>query len=248
MAGRTYRITDFAALAGVTVRALRHYERLGLVRPGRLKSGYRVYSDEHLAVLEQVVGLKFIGFPLKTIKGLLRRRGPELADALRGQRTILEDKKHLLDQAISAIKEAEDALRTGATVDSATFRRIIEVIEMDSKTQEWKERYDGLVQGKIERLKGMSPETKAALQERWTDLFNDVQEALNDDPSSPRAQALATRWVNLLAAFTPDGRLDPQLVKTFGAAIDVAKGPWKPTGPFADRRVWEFMQKALAVR
>ena len=43
-----YRIHEFARLAGVTVKALRHYDRLGLLRPRRTGSGYRVYSDSDL--------------------------------------------------------------------------------------------------------------------------------------------------------------------------------------------------------
>jgi DNA-binding transcriptional MerR regulator len=44
-----YRIREFAALAGVTVRALHHYDRLGLLKPsGRSRGGYRLYRDSDL--------------------------------------------------------------------------------------------------------------------------------------------------------------------------------------------------------
>jgi MerR-like DNA binding protein len=50
------RIREFAALAGVTVRALHHYDRLGLLKPsGRSTSAYRLYRDCDLARLEQIV-------------------------------------------------------------------------------------------------------------------------------------------------------------------------------------------------
>ena len=65
---RTYRAREFARLAGVTVRALHHYDRLGLLKPQRTQAGYRVYSEEDLKALEQIVALKFIGLPLKKIK------------------------------------------------------------------------------------------------------------------------------------------------------------------------------------
>ena len=246
--GRTYRIREFAALAGVTVRALRHYEQLGFIKPRRTQAGYRFYCADDLGLLEQVVALKFIGLPLKKIKPLLRRNVPELAQALRAQGTIIEHKRKRLDRAISAIQEAEEALRTGRNVDSAMFRRIIEVIEMQNKSDDWKKQYDGLVQAKIERLKSMSPETKAELQKQWTDLFNDVEGALNEDPASSRAQELATRWVKLLGAFNPGGDLDPQLVKNFGAAYQVPDKSQMAMAQFSDKRVWEFIGKALAVR
>jgi DNA-binding transcriptional MerR regulator len=63
---------EFAKLSGVTVRALHHYDRLGLLRPKqRSSAGYRLYSDGDFARLEQIVVLKFLGMPLKQIKSLL---------------------------------------------------------------------------------------------------------------------------------------------------------------------------------
>ena len=67
---RGYRVQEFAELAGVTVRTLHHYDRLGLLKPLRTHSGYRCYSEAHLAQLEQIVALKFIGVPLK--RGVIR--------------------------------------------------------------------------------------------------------------------------------------------------------------------------------
>lgn len=75
MPARTFRIRELAQLAGVTVRALHHYDRLGLLEPRRTEKGYRVYSLKDLAILEQIVALKFIGLPLETIRGLLQIAG-----------------------------------------------------------------------------------------------------------------------------------------------------------------------------
>jgi MerR family transcriptional regulator, thiopeptide resistance regulator len=253
MTDRTYRIREFAALAAVTVRALHHYDRLGLLKPRRTATGYRVYCAKDLETLEQIVALKFIGLPLNKIKPLLRRNPIDLSSALRAQGALLEQRKGLLERAITAIGQAEATLQTGGDVDSGVFRHIIEVIEMQNKSEEWNQKYDTLVQGKIERLKSMSPEAKAQLQMQWTNLFTDVERALNEEPASARAQELAERWVKLLGAFIPQGAtLDPQVLKNYGAAHQPA-GEWpagvrQPEGPLADKRIWDFMQRALAVR
>src|SRR5688572_27292072 len=97
---RTYRIREFAELAGVTVRALHHYDRLGLLKPKRTQTGYRVYVNKDLEILEQIVALKFMGLPLSKIKALLREGTRELATAFGAQRTILAHKKRLLELAI----------------------------------------------------------------------------------------------------------------------------------------------------
>src|SRR6266581_4109803 len=98
-----YHVQEFAKLAGVTVRALHHYDRLGLLKPSaRSDSGYRLYRDCDFVRLEQIVVLKFLGLPLKLIGRLLRRES-DLKDTLRSQRRVLVEKQRRLGAAIDAI-------------------------------------------------------------------------------------------------------------------------------------------------
>ncbi|GAA0489344.1 MerR family transcriptional regulator [Microbacterium aurantiacum] len=66
-------IGEFARLAGVSVRMLRHYDRLGLLRPERvdLHSGYRRYAAAQLERANQLVALKDLGFTLEQVGVLL---------------------------------------------------------------------------------------------------------------------------------------------------------------------------------
>ncbi|MDT5294824.1 MAG: MerR family transcriptional regulator, thiopeptide resistance regulator, partial [Acidobacteriota bacterium] len=65
---RLYRASEFAALTGVTVRTLHHYDRTGLLKPtGRTPVGYRLYGERDFARLQQILTLKFIGLPLDEI-------------------------------------------------------------------------------------------------------------------------------------------------------------------------------------
>ena len=82
-----YRVSDFAEKAGVTVRTLHHYDRLGLLKPsGRTEAGYRLYGERDFGRLQQIVTLKFIGLPLRQIKDLLDGSDLDLAATLRLQR------------------------------------------------------------------------------------------------------------------------------------------------------------------
>ena len=243
---RTYRTREFAQLAGVTPRALHHYDRLGLLKPKRTRAGYRTYSARDLESLEQIIALKFIGVPLKKIRFFTARTPRDLANALRAQRQTLEQKRHLLDQAIGAIGEAERVLHAGKSADAALYRRIIEVIEMQNNSGEWKQKYDNLLQEKIERLKSLTPEAMAELREQWAVLSGDIQQNLSEDPTSPKAQELATRWVSLLERLM--GRpLDPSMIGSATAHQGMEK--WSPSAAsFADKRVWDYITKALSVR
>ena len=56
-----YQAHEFAGLAGVTIRTLHHYDRLGLLKPSRrTDAGYRLYNENDLVRLEQIIVLKFL--------------------------------------------------------------------------------------------------------------------------------------------------------------------------------------------
>jgi DNA-binding transcriptional MerR regulator len=110
---KSYRINEFAALAGVTVKAQHHYDRIGLLTPRRTGAGYRVYREHDLERLEQIVALKFLGLPLRQIHPLLERPALKLPEALRVQRQAIAEKQALLGRAARAIRAAEESMEAG---------------------------------------------------------------------------------------------------------------------------------------
>jgi len=70
-----FRISDFSRLTRVTVKALRHYDRLGLLEPARVdaQTGYRYYSARQAEQLARILALKEMGFSLEHIGDLVGR-------------------------------------------------------------------------------------------------------------------------------------------------------------------------------
>jgi DNA-binding transcriptional MerR regulator len=85
------RIGDFARLARISVRALRHYESKGLLQPAHVagRSRYRYYDLHQLAVLERLLLLKDLGLPLASIRELLSVSPHEFRLAIARHRTLL---------------------------------------------------------------------------------------------------------------------------------------------------------------
>jgi DNA-binding transcriptional MerR regulator len=249
--GGTYRVQEFAELAGVTVRALHHYDRLDLLKPRRRTSaGYRLYEDRDLERLEQIVALKFLGLDLKQIKTLLHRDAPDLADALRRQRSVLEEKRRLLDSAIAAIREAELAAAPGKRLASGLLRKIIAAIEKQGAA-DWMMQYykDEATRVKLKaRQRLWSPTLQARTEKQWADLIRDVEAALGEDPAGDAAQALAKRWKRLVEGFTGG---DPQIAASVKALYaDRANWPAAFQGkvtPFR-QELCDFIAKAAAAR
>jgi DNA-binding transcriptional MerR regulator len=240
-------VQEFGKLAGVTVRALHHYDRLGLLRPQRTGAGYRVYSTRDLERLEQIVALKFLGIPLKQIRGMLDLDGVELPDALRMQRTVLEQKRKLLDRAILAIRKAEQSIGPGGRADSRLLTKIIEVIEMQNDSS-WSEKYySAEARAKIdERRKEWTPELQAQVSKQWTELFADVEAALDEDPASERAQALAVRWKALVAGFTGgDREIGAGLNQLYADRANWPETAKEQMAPFGNPKVWEYMGRVM---
>src|SRR5215471_17887704 len=200
---RTYQPHEFAQRAGVTVRTLHHYDRLGLLKPsGRTAVGYRLYSDRDLVRLEQIVALKFIGFPLSQIRELLNRRDMDLSAMLRQQRLSISEKRAHLDRAIRAIEQAEEVVASSQQSDWEPFRKIIEVIQMQTR-KDWMKKY--YTEEQLNDLrKRWTPEVQAKSELDWRELVRDVEAAMarGESPESEVSRRLAERKQKLIDLFT----------------------------------------------
>jgi len=241
-----YRAKEFASLAGVTVRALHHYDRLGLLRPKqRSRAGYRLYTPQDFGRLEQIVVLKFLGLPLKQIRGLLQS-GSNLAVSLQQQQEVLSERRLQLDRAIRAIANAQKSVQSRKEPDWQLFQYIVKEIEMQ-KSIEWKGKYfSSEAKARVAaRRSQLSPQFQERANKDWENLYADVAASLDEDPAGPKGQALANRWRKLVHDFTGG---DPEILKGLEAMMK-DKPNWPEgarKGNFARPELQEFLTKALA--
>jgi DNA-binding transcriptional MerR regulator len=87
-----WTVREVAELAGVTVRALHHYDEIGLLKPsGRSESGSRLYSHGDLVRLQEIVAWRQLGFSLREVQELIDRPDHDRAAALRRQRALAQE-------------------------------------------------------------------------------------------------------------------------------------------------------------
>ncbi|BCJ27516.1 MerR family transcriptional regulator [Actinocatenispora sera] len=109
-----YTVGPAAALVGVSVKTLHHWDAIGLVRPsGRTPGGYRVYSPDDVARIHRVLVYRELGFPLAEIGSILDDPGTDPRDQLRRQRDELLSRRSRIDEMISAVDRMLDATRRG---------------------------------------------------------------------------------------------------------------------------------------
>jgi DNA-binding transcriptional MerR regulator len=103
-------VGEVAALAGVTVRTLHHYDRIGLLSPsGRTASGYRRYSAADLDRLHQVLVYRELGFPLEEVATLLDDPDADPMEHLRRQHRLLLDRVERDRRVIAAVEKEMEA-------------------------------------------------------------------------------------------------------------------------------------------
>jgi DNA-binding transcriptional MerR regulator len=236
-----YRVQAFAELAGVTVKTLHHYDRVGLLHPRRTTAGYRLYTSSDLVRLEQILALKTIGFSLHEIRQLLDRDALPLPAIFRQQREVLEEKRRLLDRAIHALTEAEHAAAAESSPVTAILQDVIRVMNMqdidgmrkyyrDEAWAQWRHYYEAWP----------SP--------AWQALYREIGTALGSDPAAPHAQALADRWQALTRedAVTPAVRTG--MIKAWGDREHWPSSLKRRMEEFDVERATRFVADALWVR
>jgi DNA-binding transcriptional MerR regulator len=121
---RTWRIGEVATATGLTVRALHHYDQIGLVVPSaRTSGGHRLYTDADLAVLYQTTALRQLGLSLDQIAVLLAGH----ADV----RQVIDEQLTLVDRQIRTATRLREQLLAardaGPGADGAGFAEIIKL-------------------------------------------------------------------------------------------------------------------------
>ena len=211
----TFRIQEFAKLAGVTVRALHHYDRLKLLSPAhRSERGYRLYCHEDLGRLERILALRYLGLSLREIASLLNTpvgRGAErLTVTLARQRAALRERRDGLDRVLRAIEHAQQraqdiAETEGAEPEWLLYQTILKEIQMQEAT-DWTEKYYSPKAVEALRLRraALTPEQNADFGARWQALYADLQSALDREvpPDSAEGRALVACWMRLGDEFT----------------------------------------------
>ena len=95
-------IQEFSKISNITMRTLRHYDDIGLLKPSvRLPNGYRLYSETDLLRLQQIIALKFFGFKLTQVQTLLHKD----MDALNHFRAQQQTIQHQIVQLENANKK-----------------------------------------------------------------------------------------------------------------------------------------------
>ena len=104
--------------AGVSIRALRYYDEIGLLCPETTPAGYRIYTEREFARLQEILFYREVGVPLLRVKELHASPNYRRSEALILQQKLLRMQKHRLEELIALI---DDVLKGEREVETEVF-------------------------------------------------------------------------------------------------------------------------------
>jgi len=182
-----FTVGELARLTGVTVRALHHYDEIGLVPPSqRTAAGYRLYSDADVLRLHQVLLFRELGLPLEEIAAAIDEAGSQ-EELLRRHREVLVTRRVRLDAMLAALDARLAAFRNekGTQMRPEEVKSLFEGFDHSQYEEEAQQRW-----GHTDAYKESARRTKQYGKADW-------------DRYKQEAQAVAERIVERMRAGAP---------------------------------------------
>ena len=199
---------ECARRTGLTVRALRVYERHGLIKPARSANGWRLYGPSELQRLNIVATLKTFGMTLAQIRSLLKTSPPPLARVLEMQLRVCRARRDGADKALQLVQAALATIESGRSLALEELCNLTRSMEMGNHHAIARELINEQITPQEERaymswMAARPPDEIKAMQEYGAAVravFRSLQELREKkcEPAAPEAQSLITEW-NALA-------------------------------------------------
>ncbi|CAM3372974.1 MerR family transcriptional regulator [Marinicrinis lubricantis] len=200
-----YTVQKLGHLAGVSSRTLRYYDEIGILKPARTNSsGYRIYGQNEVDKLQQILFYRELGVSLDEIREIMNDPDFDRAKALEEHHRKLLDKRKQLELLIANVERTMASTEGRITMNDKQKFEGFKQQMIDENEQKYgkeiREKYgDETVNQSNEKLQNMTPEQ----YEEVTRLSNEVKDTLAEafetgDPASDIAQkaaALHKKWL-----------------------------------------------------
>jgi DNA-binding transcriptional MerR regulator len=194
------KINEVAKLTGVTVRTLHYYDEIGLLRPSEITdTGYRLYDEQALERLQQILFFRELDFPLSEIKAIMQNPNFDKTEALSKHRALLIKKRDRLDGLIDLVNNTIKGEKT------MSFQ------EFDStEIEKYKKQYAAEVKqrwGHTDAYAESKAKTESYGKQQWQQIDAEgaaILKAFSDNrdkaADSTEIQALVKQWQDFISS------------------------------------------------
>src|SRR5699024_2260490 len=101
-----YTVSELAKISGISSRTLRHYDQIGLLKPAEVnKTGYRIYQQKDLDLLQKILFYREIDMSLEDLKKILHDPDFDQFSALKHHHQLLQENQTRVDQMIATVEK-----------------------------------------------------------------------------------------------------------------------------------------------
>ena len=130
-------VKEISKITGISIRTLRYYDEIGVLKPARVtEAGYRLYDEQELEKLQEILFYKELEIPLSDIKKIMENPEYDKQKALAVQKSLLERKRNRLNGIIELIDDVMKGVNTmsfGAFTEEDVKKIIDHSLELQSK-------------------------------------------------------------------------------------------------------------------
>ncbi|HFK1511943.1 MerR family transcriptional regulator [Bacillus paranthracis] len=200
-----WMISEFASVGDVTVRTLRYYDKINLLKPSDYtEGGHRLYTKDDLYVLQQIQSFKHLGFSLGEIQNIILQRDIETEEFLRQihfQRELLLAEQERIAKVLSHMDEMTKKFQREERVDVVLFSSFLQTFIWEKENKEWLEEHfstDSV------RAFYNNKELKEKFDRRFMDAIGKLKKykVEEKDPSHKDVQVTLKEFFNLIEEMT----------------------------------------------
>jgi len=199
-----YTVKKVAELAGVSVRTLHHYDEIKLLRPASVsQAGYRLYTDQDLERLQQILFFRELGFSLTETKAILDNPQFDRRAALLTHKKLLVERQRRLGQLIQSVEQTIEAMERGIPMKKESMFDGFDMSEIEKHKEQYKDEVRAkypkeIVEESERRVARYGKSDWAAIQAEGGAINLAMADLMGHDPASPEVQAVIGRWFNLI--------------------------------------------------
>ena len=191
---KRFTVGEAAAMAGVSVRTLHHYDEIGLLTPADVsEAGYRLYGEKEMRRLSRILFFRELEFSLGEIRAIMAHPGFDEREAMKRQLSLMKKKRERLDRLIDRL---EQEARAGEKPDFAAFDER-ELIRMKNEYAEEVRARWGDTKAYAQSEKKHAAYGKAdfdGMQAEMDALMAGFAALRGSDPAGEEAQAQVRAW------------------------------------------------------
>ncbi|MDP7981485.1 MerR family transcriptional regulator [Bacillus sp. WLY-B-L8] len=139
----SWTISEFAGIGDVTVRTLRYYDKINLLKPSDYtEGGHRLYTKDDLYILQQIQALKHLGFSLGEVQNIILQNDMpkrNFMERMHFQKELLMAEQERITKVLTHVDEIVAVLQKEETIDVPLFCSFLQTFIWEKENREWLE-------------------------------------------------------------------------------------------------------------